>query len=256
MSASTGPLAGVKVLELGTLIAGPFASRFMGEFGADVIKIEDPNGGDPLRKWRKLYPEVGGTSLWWAVQARNKKSVTVNLKAPEGKEIVRRLAKEADIVVENFRPGLLEKLGLGYEVLSADNPGLVMVRLSGYGQTGPYRDRPGFGAIAESMGGLRHITGYPDLPPPRIGISIGDSIAALHGVIGALMALHHRQANGGTGPGGRCRALRSRLQHDGKRRAGIRRVRDDPRTHGRIAAGHRAVEYVSMPRRQHRDRRQ
>ncbi|QIE24077.1 Succinyl-CoA--L-malate CoA-transferase beta subunit [Caballeronia sp. SBC1] len=199
MSVSTGPLAGVKVLELGTLIAGPFAARFMGEFGADVIKIEDPNGGDPLRKWRKLYPEVGGTSLWWAVQARNKKSVTVNLKAPEGKEIVRRLAKEADIVVENFRPGLLEKLGLGYEVLSAENPGLVMVRLSGYGQTGPYRDRPGFGAIAESMGGLRHITGYPDLPPPRIGISIGDSIAALHGVIGALMALHHRQANGGKG---------------------------------------------------------
>jgi formyl-CoA transferase len=199
MSASTGPLAGVKVLELGTLIAGPFAARFMGEFGADVIKIEDPNGGDPLRKWRKLYPEVGGTSLWWAVQARNKRSVTVNLKSDEGREIVRRLAKEADIVVENFRPGLLEKLGLGYEVLSAENPGLVMVRLSGYGQTGPYRDRPGFGAIAESMGGLRHITGYPDLPPPRIGISIGDSIAALHGVIGALMALHHRQVNGGRG---------------------------------------------------------
>ena len=131
MSASTGPLAGVKVLELGTLIAGPFAARFMGEFGADVIKIEDPNGGDPLRKWRKLYPEVGGTSLWWAVQARNKRSVTVNLKSDEGREIVRRLAKEADIVVENFRPGLLEKLGLGYEVLSAENPGLVMVRLSG-----------------------------------------------------------------------------------------------------------------------------
>jgi formyl-CoA transferase len=195
----TGPLAGVKVLELGTLIAGPFAARFLGEFGAEVIKIEDPKGGDPLRKWRKLYPEAGGTSLWWAVQARNKKSVTINLKAEEGKEIVRRLAKEADIVVENFRPGQLEKLGLGYDVLSAENPGLVMVRLSGYGQTGPYRDRPGFGAIAESMGGLRHITGYPDLPPPRIGISIGDSIAALHGVIGALMALHHKQVNGGKG---------------------------------------------------------
>ncbi|WP_042298881.1 CaiB/BaiF CoA transferase family protein [Paraburkholderia kururiensis] len=194
-----GPLAGVKVLELGTLIAGPFAARLLGEFGADVVKIEDPKGGDPLRKWRKLYPEVGGTSLWWAVQARNKKSVTVNLKAEEGKEIVRRLAREADIVVENFRPGLLEKLGLGYDVLSEGNPGLVMVRLSGYGQSGPYRDRPGFGAIAESMGGLRHITGYPDLPPPRIGISIGDSIAALHGVIGALMALHHRQVNGGKG---------------------------------------------------------
>ena len=199
MTATPGPLAGIKVLELGTLIAGPFAARFLGEFGAEVIKVEDPNGGDPLRKWRMLYPEAGGTSLWWAVQARNKKSVTVNLKAPEGKKIVRELAREADIVVENFRPGLLEKLGLGYDVLSAENPGLVMVRLSGYGQTGPYRDRPGFGSIAEAMGGLRHITGFPDLPPPRIGISIGDSIAALHAVIGAMMALHHRQATGGKG---------------------------------------------------------
>ncbi|WP_153100403.1 CaiB/BaiF CoA transferase family protein [Paraburkholderia hayleyella] len=198
-TSSGGPLAGVKVLELGTLIAGPFAARLLGEFGAEVIKIEDPRGGDPLRKWRALYPPVGGTSLWWAVQARNKKSVTVNLKSAEGKEIVRRLAGQADIVIENFRPGLLEKLGLGYDVLSANHPGLVMVRLSGYGQTGPYRDRPGFGAIAESMGGLRHITGYPDMPPPRIGISIGDSIAALHGVIGALMALHHRNVNGGAG---------------------------------------------------------
>jgi len=199
MTATPGPLAGIKVLELGTLIAGPFAARFLGEFGAEVIKVEDPNGGDPLRKWRMLYPEAGGTSLWWAVQARNKKSVTVNLKAPEGKKIVRELAREADVVVENFRPGLLEKLGLGYDVLSAENPGLVMVRLSGYGQTGPYRDRPGFGSIAEAMGGLRHITGFPDLPPPRIGISIGDSIAALHAVIGAMMALHHRQATGGKG---------------------------------------------------------
>ncbi len=199
MSATPGPLAGVKVLEFGTLIAGPFAARLFAEFGADVIKIEDPNGGDPLRKWRKLYPEAGGTSLWWAVQARNKKSVTLNLKSDEGRRIAQQLAAEADIVIENFRPGLLEKLGLGYDVLSADNPGLVMVRLSGYGQTGPYRDRPGFGAIAESMGGLRHITGYPELPPPRIGISIGDSIAALHGVIGAMMALHHRNMNGGKG---------------------------------------------------------
>lgn len=199
MTATPGPLAGIKVLELGTLIAGPFAARFLGEFGAEVIKVEDPNGGDPLRKWRMLYPEAGGTSLWWAVQARNKKSVTVNLKAPEGKKIVCELARDADVVVENFRPGLLEKLGLGYDVLSAENPGLVMVRLSGYGQTGPYRDRPGFGSIAEAMGGLRHITGFPDLPPPRIGISIGDSIAALHAVIGAMMALHHRQASGGKG---------------------------------------------------------
>jgi formyl-CoA transferase len=201
MTASTGPMAGVKVLELGTLIAGPFAARLFAEFGAQVIKIEDPRGGDPLRKWRKLYPEQGGTSLWWAVQARNKQSVTVNLKAEEGREIVRRLAAEADIVIENFRPGGLEKLGLGYDVLSRDNPGLVMVRLSGFGQTGPYKDRPGFGAIGESMGGLRHITGYPELPPPRIGISIGDSIASLHGVIGGLMALHHRNANGGKASG-------------------------------------------------------
>ncbi|WP_186180002.1 CaiB/BaiF CoA transferase family protein [Burkholderia gladioli] len=199
MSATPGPLAGVKVLEFGTLIAGPFAARLFAEFGADVIKVEDPNGGDPLRKWRKLYPEAGGTSLWWAVQARNKKSVMLNLKTDEGRRIAQQLASQADIVIENFRPGLLEKLGLGYEVLSADNPGLVMVRLSGYGQSGPYRDRPGFGAIAESMGGLRHITGYPELLPPRIGISIGDSIAALHGVIGAMMALHHRNMNGGKG---------------------------------------------------------
>ncbi|CAM2146426.1 Succinyl-CoA--D-citramalate CoA-transferase [Pararobbsia alpina] len=202
-TSSTGPMSGVKVLELGTLIAGPFAARLFAEFGAQVIKIEDPRGGDPLRKWRKLYPEQGGTSLWWYVQARNKQSVTINLKSEEGREIVRQLAAEADIVIENFRPGGLEKLGLGYDVLSQNNPGLVMVRLSGFGQTGPYKDRPGFGAIGESMGGLRHITGYPDLPPPRIGISIGDSIASLHGVIGALMALHHRNATGGkrTGKG-------------------------------------------------------
>lgn len=198
-ASSAGPLAGIKVLELGTLIAGPFAARLMGEFGAEVIKIEDPAGGDPLRKWRKLYPEQGGTSLWWAVQARNKKSVTVNLKHETGREIVRRLAERADVVIENFRPGLLERFDLGYERLAEHNPGLVMVRLSGYGQSGPYRDRPGFGSIAESMGGLRHITGYPDRPPPRIGISIGDSIAALHAVIGAMMALHHRNANGGRG---------------------------------------------------------
>ena len=196
-TSSTGPMAGVKVLEIGTLIAGPFAARLFAEFGAQVIKIEDPRGGDPLRKWRKLYPEQGGTSLWWYVQARNKQSVTINLKSEAGREIVRQLAAEADIVIENFRPGGLEKLGLGYDVLSRDNPGLIMVRLSGFGQTGPYKDRPGFGAIGESMGGLRHITGYPELPPPRIGISIGDSIASLHGVIGALMALHHRNATGG-----------------------------------------------------------
>ncbi|HET9701353.1 MAG TPA: CaiB/BaiF CoA-transferase family protein [Burkholderiales bacterium] len=188
-----GPLAGLKVIEMGTLIAGPFCARLMAEFGAEVIKIESPEGGDPLRTWRKLH---NGTSLWWHVQARNKKSVTVNLKHLAGQEIVRRLAAEADIVVENFRPGAMESWNLGWEQLSAANPRLVMVRLSGFGQTGPYRDRPGFGAIGESMGGLRHLTGFPDRAPCRVGVSIGDSIAALHGVIGALMALRHRDATG------------------------------------------------------------
>jgi formyl-CoA transferase len=191
-----GPLAGLRVLELGTLIAGPFCTRILAEFGAEVIKIEAPDGGDPLRSWRKLH---NGTSLWWFVQSRNKKSVTVNLKVEAGQEIVRRLARTADILVENFRPGALEKWGLGYERLSADNPGLVMVRLSGYGQTGPYRDQPGFGAIGEAMGGIRFVTGYPDRPPVRAGISLGDSVAAMYGVIGAMMALHARQGNGGRG---------------------------------------------------------
>jgi formyl-CoA transferase len=190
------PLAGVKVLELGTLIAGPFCTRILAEFGAEVIKVESPDGGDPLRQWRKLHE---GTSLWWSVQARNKRSFTANLKDPDGLAAVRRLAAAADIVVENFRPGVLEKLGLGWDVLSAANPGLVMVRLSGFGQTGPYKDRPGFGAIGESMGGLRYITGFPDRPPVRTGISIGDSIAALWAAIGALMALRHREVNGGAG---------------------------------------------------------
>jgi len=190
------PLAGLKVVELGTLIAGPFCTRIVGEFGAEVIKVESPDGGDPLRKWRKLHE---GTSLWWAVQARNKQSVTANLKHPEGREFVRRLIADADILVENFRPGVLEKLGLGWETLKADNPGLVMVRLSGFGQTGPYKDQPGFGAVGESMGGLRYITGFPDRPPVRTGISIGDSIAALWGAIGALMALRHKEVNGGAG---------------------------------------------------------
>jgi formyl-CoA transferase len=190
------PLAGLKVLELGTLIAGPFAARILAEFGAEVIKIESPDGGDPLRKWRKLYE---GTSLWWYLQARNKKSVTVNLKHPEGVAIVRALAKEADIVVENFRPGVLEKLGLGWEALSAENPGLVMLRLSGFGQSGPMAAQPGFGAIGESMGGLRYVTGFPDRPPVKTGISIGDSIAALWGALGAMMALRHKEVNGGQG---------------------------------------------------------
>jgi formyl-CoA transferase len=189
----TKPLAGVKVIELGQLIAGPFAGKFFADFGAEVIKIEPP-GGDPLRKWRKLHH---GTSLWWYVQNRNKKSVTADLRVPEGREIVRRIAKDADVVIENFRPGTLEKWGLGYDSLAAGNPGLVMLRLSGFGQSGPYRDRTGFGAIAESMGGLRYVTGFPDRPPVRPNLSIGDALASLHGVIGVLMALHHRDAGGG-----------------------------------------------------------
>jgi formyl-CoA transferase len=192
----SGPLAGLRVIELGTLIAGPFCARILAEFGAEVIKIEAPDGGDPLRTWRKLH---AGTSLWWMVQSRNKKSVTVNLRTEAGQDIVRRLAREADIVVENFRPGAMEKWGLGYERLSADNPRLIMVRLSGYGQSGPYRDQPGFGAIGEAMGGIRFVTGYPDRPPVRAGISLGDSVAAMYGVIGALMAVHARHGNGGRG---------------------------------------------------------
>ena len=193
---SRKPLEGLKVLELGQLIAGPFAGKFFAEFGAEVVKIEPPEGGDPLRHWRTLHQ---GTSLWWYVQARNKRSVTADLRTPEGQEIVRRLARESDVLIENFRPGTLEKWGLGYEALSAKNPGLVMLRLSGFGQDGPMRNQAGFGSIAESMGGLRYVTGFPDRPPVRPNLSIGDAIASLHGVVGALMALHHRNVNGGRG---------------------------------------------------------
>ena len=190
------PLDGVRVLELGSLIAGPFCTRILAEFGARVIKVESPDGGDPLRKWRKLYQ---GTSLWWFIQSRNKESLTLNLKHPEGKAILQRLLAETDILVENFRPGVLEKLGFGWDAIHAVNPALVMVRLSGFGQTGPMQDQPGFGAVGESMGGLRYITGFPDRPPVRTGISIGDSIAALWAAIGALMALRHREVQGGKG---------------------------------------------------------
>ncbi|MBL0121970.1 MAG: CoA transferase [Betaproteobacteria bacterium] len=196
------PLEGLKVLELGTLIAGPFCGRLLAEFGAEVVKIETPpdakgEGGDPLRKWRKLHDADGeSTSLWWYAQARNKKSVTVNLREVEGQEIVRKLALEADIIVENFRPGTLEKWNLGFETLAKENPKLIMVRLSGYGQTGPYKDRVGFGAIGESMGGMRYLTGYPDRAPVRVGISIGDSLAAMYGAMGALVALHQRGKTG------------------------------------------------------------
>jgi crotonobetainyl-CoA:carnitine CoA-transferase CaiB-like acyl-CoA transferase len=189
-------LQGVKVVEIGTLIAGPYAASLLAQFGAEVIKIEAPDGGDPLRSWRKLHE---GTSLWWYSQSRNKKSVTLNLKDPRGQQIVRDLVRDADIVIENFRPGTLEKWGLGWDDLSRINPRLIMVRVSGYGQTGPYKDRPGFAAIAESMGGLRYLAGFPDRPPVRVGVSIGDTLASLYGVIGALLALHHLKVNGGSG---------------------------------------------------------
>jgi len=189
---AAGPLAGLKVIELGQLIAGPFAAKTLADFGADVIKIEAPGTGDPLRKWRLLKD---GTSVWWQVQSRNKRSVALDLKQPEAQDIVRKLVAEADVLIENFRPGAMEGWGLGPEALMALNPGLIMLRISGYGQTGPYRDRPGFGVVAEAMGGLRHLTGEPGRVPVRVGVSIGDTLASLHGVIGVLMALQHRHAS-------------------------------------------------------------
>ncbi|MCC2673304.1 MAG: CoA transferase [Ramlibacter sp.] len=188
-----GPLAGLKVLELGQLIAGPFAARTLSDFGADVVKIEPPGAGDPLRNWRLLK---NGTSVWWQVQSRNKKSVALDLRQPEGQDIVRKLALEADVLVENFRPGALEGWGLDPQQLVQANPRLVVLRISGYGQTGPYRDRPGFGVVAEAMGGLRHLTAEPGRVPVRVGVSIGDTLAALHGVIGVLAALQERQRSG------------------------------------------------------------
>jgi formyl-CoA transferase len=191
-SAHPGPLAGLKVLELGQLIAGPFAAKTLADFGADVIKVEPPGSGDPLRQWRLMHE---GTSVWWEVQSRNKRSLALDLKQPEARDIVRRLAAESDVLVENFKPGVMEAWDLGYETLSAANPGLVMLRISGYGQTGPYKDRPGFGVVAEAMGGLRHLTAEPGRVPVRVGVSIGDTLASLHGVIGILMALQHRHAS-------------------------------------------------------------
>ena len=190
---AAGPLAGLKVVELGQLIAGPFAAKTLADFGAEVIKIEPPSGGDPLRQWRLLHE---GTSVWWLVQSRNKKSVALDLRQPQARDIVRRLVDEADILVENFKPGVMEAWDLGYETLSRSNPGLIMLRISGYGQTGPYKDRPGFGVVAEAMGGLRHLTAEPGRVPVRVGVSIGDTLASLHGVIGVLMALQHRHASG------------------------------------------------------------
>jgi formyl-CoA transferase len=191
---SQGPLSDIKVVELGTLIAGPFCGQILADFGADLIKVEDPKGGDPMRTWGRSLPK--GHSPWWPVIGRNKKSLTLNLRSPEGQAIVRRLIAGADVLIENFRPGTMEKWGLSYESLAADNPGLVMARVSGFGQTGPYASRAGYGLIGEAMGGLRHITGEPDRPPARAGLSIGDSLAATHAVMGVMMALHARQTTG------------------------------------------------------------
>jgi len=189
-------LAGVRVVEMGQLIAGPFCGKTLAEFGADVVKIEAPGGGDPLRNWRMLR---NGTSVWWQVQSRNKRSLALDLRQAEGQDIARKLIAEADVLIENFRPGTLEGWGMSPEALHSLNPGLVMLRISGYGQTGPYRDMPGFGVVGEAMGGLRHLTGEPGRVPVRCGISIGDTLAALHGAIGVLTALYHRKVNGGQG---------------------------------------------------------
>ncbi|HWZ96607.1 MAG TPA: CaiB/BaiF CoA-transferase family protein [Candidatus Dormibacteraeota bacterium] len=193
---NVGPLTGVRVLELGQLIAGPFGTAFLAWFGAEVIKVEPPGTGDPLRTWRVVHE---GTSLWWRQISRNKKCVTLNLRVAEGQKIARELAKRVDVVVENFRPGTLEKWGLGFEELKKENPKLILARISGYGQTGPYAQRPGFAAVAEAFGGLRYVTGEPDRPPVRPNLSLGDSVAGLHAALGILMALYHRDARGGSG---------------------------------------------------------
>lgn len=199
-SLSPQALAGIKVIELGQLIAGPFAGKTLADFGAEVIKIEPPavegapdgSGGDPLRQWRMLH---NGTSVWWQVQSRNKKSVVLDLRTQEGRDTARRLIDEADVVIENFKPGTMEKWGMGYEVLSQTNPGLIMLRISGYGQTGPYRERPGFAVVAEAMGGMRYLNAEPGRVPVRAGVSLGDTLAALHGAIGILLALQARHGS-------------------------------------------------------------
>ena len=193
-SSPSGPLSDLVVVELGTLIAGPFCGQILGDFGAEVIKVEDPRVGDPMRQWGRSLPQ--GLSPWWPVIGRNKKSVGIDLRQPEGQALARTLIGQADVLIENFRPGAMEKWGLGYEALAAENPRLIMARVSGFGQTGPYAQRAGYGLIGEAMGGLRHVTGEPDRPPARAGISIGDSLAAMHAVMGITMALHARERTG------------------------------------------------------------
>ncbi|BEI33300.1 CaiB/BaiF CoA transferase family protein [Polynucleobacter sp. HIN5] len=189
-------LSGIRVLELGQLIAGPFAAKTLADFGAEIIKVESPQEGDPLRKWRMLHE---GTSVWWQAQSRNKQSICIDLRQPEGQNIVRRLAQDADVLIENFRPGTMEKWGMGWDALHALNPKLIMLRVSGYGQDGPRRDEPGFAAIAEATAGLRYLTGHPGQVPARAGLSLGDTIAGLHGALGVLLALYERDARGGQG---------------------------------------------------------
>jgi crotonobetainyl-CoA:carnitine CoA-transferase CaiB-like acyl-CoA transferase len=196
MSEKTRPLKGLKVLEMGQLLAGPFCASQLAGFGADVIKIEKPKTGDPLRVWRKLH---NGTSLWWLSMGRNKKSITLDMTNPKGQEIARKLAVKVDILLENFKPGTMEKWGMGFEELRKDNRGLIMVRVSGWGQTGPYSTRPGYANVAEGVGGMRYTSGYPDRPPVRTGTSIGDTLAGLHAALGALTAVYHRDVNGGEG---------------------------------------------------------
>lgn len=190
------PLNGLKVLEMGQVIAGPFCGAYLAGFGADVIKIEKPKTGDPLRIWRKLHK---GTSLWWLSMGRNKKSITLDLTNPKGQEIAKKLAAKVDILVENFKPGTMEKWGMSFEDLRVENKGLIMVRVSGWGQTGPYASRPGYANVAEGIGGIRYTSGYPDRPPVRTGTSIGDTLAGLHAALGALTAVYHRDVNGGCG---------------------------------------------------------
>ena len=194
-SRRVGPLAGVRVIELGTLLAGPFTGRLLGDLGADIVKVEDPTHPDPIREWGKARYE--GRSLWWPVQSRNKRCVTLNLRSERGQELLLQLVREADVVTENFRPGTLERWNLGYDRLAAANPGIILARVSGYGQTGPYAERAGFASVAEAMGGLRYINGFPDEPPPRIHISLGDSLAGMFAAQGVLAALYWRDGAGG-----------------------------------------------------------